>query len=73
MPPGRIWHSDGANAFSGKRPGAPYRVPRHGGEAREERDNFARLSDPERSDLLDFLNTPGAVPAAPNFNPADPE
>ena len=49
-------------------------ILRHGGEAQEARDNFARLSDPDRGDVLTFLNTLVLFPpddTASNLNPGD--
>jgi CxxC motif-containing protein (DUF1111 family) len=50
-------------------------ILRHGGEARASRDAFARLAEPERREVLDFLGTLVLFPpddTASNLNPGDP-
>ena len=49
-------------------------ILRHGGDARDERDKFARLEDPYQGAVLDFLNTLILFPpddTASNLNPGD--
>jgi hypothetical protein len=49
-------------------------ILRHGGEAKEQRDNFADLSDSSKADLLEFLNTLVLFPpddTASTLNPGD--
>ena len=49
-------------------------ILRHGGEAQEARDAFARLPDVKRYELVDFLNTLVLFPpddTASNLNPGD--
>lgn len=50
-------------------------ILRHGGEAQASRDAFARISDAERREILDFLATLVLFPpddTASNLNPGDP-
>ncbi|PYN18018.1 MAG: hypothetical protein DME05_02410 [Candidatus Rokuibacteriota bacterium] len=49
-------------------------ILRHGGDAQDERDKFARLEDPYQGAVLDFLNTLILFPpddTASNLNPGD--
>jgi mono/diheme cytochrome c family protein len=49
-------------------------ILRHGGEAQQARDNFAHLADPNREDLILFLNSLVLFPpddTASNLNPGD--
>ena len=50
-------------------------ILRHGGEAQQARDAFARMSDPQQEDLLAFLGSLVIFPpddTASNLNPGDP-
>ncbi len=50
-------------------------IMRHGGEAQEARDRFARLSNGKQSQILDFLESLALFPpddTASNLNPGDP-
>jgi hypothetical protein len=51
-------------------------IMRHGGEAQKARDRFARLSDEEQGQVIDFLQTLVLFPpddTASNLNPGDPQ
>jgi len=50
-------------------------ILRHGGEAQQARNAFARMSDPQQDDILAFLNSLVLFPpddTASNLNPGDP-
>jgi len=51
-------------------------IMRHGGEAKEARDRFARLPDVKQGQVIDFLQTLVLFPpddTASNLNPGDPQ